>query len=157
MEKISRILPPSPRVTSADLRNSGVARPGAPSFGRPVGVSALATPRFDGMARASEELREFRAQREPTYNKDPKSQIVERISREFFSKAPKTELPTTENGVSIADEIIANFHDGDSDLVPVTGKLAVTELMDLALSAGAPEETLGEDAPLVGGQLDVMA
>jgi hypothetical protein len=140
MEKISRILPSSPRVASADMRNSGVARSGMPSFGRPQGVSALATPRFDGMARATEELKDFKAEREPTLNKNPKAEIVERLSRDFFSVKPKEDT-----GVDISAEIVARFHDGDSDLNPLTGR-----------SAAAAEE-LAEDTPVVGGQLDVMA
>ena len=41
MEKISGILASSPRVTSADLKESGPIRPGAPGFGRAEGSSAL--------------------------------------------------------------------------------------------------------------------
>jgi hypothetical protein len=39
MEKISRILPSSPRVQSTDLSSAAPVRPGTPSFGRAVGVS----------------------------------------------------------------------------------------------------------------------
>lgn len=37
MEKISKILPSSRRFENVDLSNSQPVRPGAPSFGRPVG------------------------------------------------------------------------------------------------------------------------
>jgi hypothetical protein len=146
MEKISRILPSSPRVASADLRNSGVARPGSPSFGRPVGVSALAAvSKFDGAGRAAAELGELRAEREPTKSKDPHVEIVERMSRDFFVSRPTVEAPRNENGVDLAEEIVAKFHDGDSDLDPFTG------------SGAHVAEELGEEVPVVGGQLDVMA
>lgn len=146
MEKISRILPASPRVSSADLRNSGVARPGAPSFGRPVGVSALAANnKFDGMARATSEFQEFRAEREKNNHKHPHVEIVERMSKEFFSTRPTTEMPKTENGVDLADEIVSRFHDENSDLDPMTSR--VTRVA----------EELGDDLPVIGGQLDVMA
>jgi hypothetical protein len=43
MEKLSGIIPTSKRVTASDPRPPGTAaRPGAPSFGRPIGTSALA-------------------------------------------------------------------------------------------------------------------
>lgn len=37
MEKISRILPPSRRVTAVEPESSQPVRPGAPDFGRPAG------------------------------------------------------------------------------------------------------------------------
>ena len=43
MEKISGIIPSTPRVTTVDLQSSAsAARPGSPPFGRPMGTSALA-------------------------------------------------------------------------------------------------------------------
>lgn len=41
MEKLSSILPASPRVQSVDLQEAAPVRPGAPTFGRPVGVSTV--------------------------------------------------------------------------------------------------------------------
>ena len=41
MEKISSILPSSPRIKAVDLSESGSVRPGAPSFGAPVGKAAI--------------------------------------------------------------------------------------------------------------------
>ena len=41
MEKISSILPSSPRVSAVDLRDAAPMRPGTPGFGRPEGASAL--------------------------------------------------------------------------------------------------------------------
>lgn len=42
MEKISRIVRGNSRVASTDLKSSAAVRPGAPSFGRPVGESTAA-------------------------------------------------------------------------------------------------------------------
>lgn len=39
MEKISSIVPRSKRVASTDLASASAVRPGAPSFGRPMGTS----------------------------------------------------------------------------------------------------------------------
>lgn len=41
MEKISGILPASSRISTVDLQSSGSVRPGAPSYGRPVGSTSL--------------------------------------------------------------------------------------------------------------------
>lgn len=41
MEKISGIIPASPRVTSVDHSGSNSTRPGAPTFGAPKGISSL--------------------------------------------------------------------------------------------------------------------
>ncbi|MAV91649.1 MAG: hypothetical protein CL676_09510 [Bdellovibrionaceae bacterium] len=42
MEKISGIVGASPRLQSGDAQNAQPARPGAPSFGRPIGEVTLA-------------------------------------------------------------------------------------------------------------------
>ena len=41
MEKISGIIPASPRTKAVDTSNSQPARPGAPAFGRPMGKNSL--------------------------------------------------------------------------------------------------------------------
>jgi|GEM_PF-1137331 hypothetical protein len=41
MEKISGIIPASPRTRVVDTSNAQPARPGAPSFGRPMGKNSL--------------------------------------------------------------------------------------------------------------------
>lgn len=43
MQKISGILPSTPRIASVDMNESSAMRPGGPSFGRPVGVSELSS------------------------------------------------------------------------------------------------------------------
>lgn len=147
MEKISSILPGTPRVTTADLRNSGVARPGAPSFGRPMGVSALAArPEVDGSASASAELSNLRGLREPNARpKDPKADIVERIANNFFNKkAAGVETPVQNDATA---EILEKFHaQEDSDLNPMTVKAPT-----------ATAEDVDDNAPVVGGKLNIMA
>ena len=41
MEKISGIVPTSPRINAVDMREAAPVRPGTPTFGRPEGVSTL--------------------------------------------------------------------------------------------------------------------
>jgi hypothetical protein len=43
VQKISGILPSTPRIASVDMNESSAMRPGGPSFGRPVGVSELSS------------------------------------------------------------------------------------------------------------------
>ena len=139
MEKISRILPSSPRFKNADIKSAGAARSGMPSFGRPVGESSLAKkPSFDGMVNAQERLGEFQSERVQT--KDPKAEIVDRIANDFFMK--RGQGPTVEDNQAI-ESVLQEFHDADSDLNPVTSNF----------KSASPDE----DAPAVGGYLDIVA
>lgn len=103
MEKISRILPSSPRFKNPDIKSAGVARSGTASFGRPVGVSALARPALD-------EVKPL----------DPRAAIVDRVSSAFFMK--RNEAPTPAQEAEI-DQILAKFQDVDSDLNPATASV----------------------------------
>ncbi len=54
MEKISRIVSGNARVAVADLKSGSAVRPGAPSYGRPVGESTQGEPkRMTTAARAA--------------------------------------------------------------------------------------------------------
>ena len=93
MEKISGIVPSSPRVTSVDLQNAGAARPGMPTFGRSVGVSSLAERRgfMKIQAKASIEHQGLMTERVPTGNlADPTvpasaASTVKEMSDRFFA------------------------------------------------------------------------
>src|SRR5665213_3686370 len=50
MEKISNIVRGSARVASVDLKNSGAVRPGATSYGRPIGESPQTNDRVETTA-----------------------------------------------------------------------------------------------------------
>ncbi len=144
MDKISRILPGSPRVTTADLRGSGVARPGSPGFGRPMGTSALAAkPEVDVSVTAGQELSNLRAQREPNRipTKDDKADIVQRMADNFFMKKAKQPEVAPQNDVT--DEILEKFHSmEDSDLNPNTSTM--------------PSE-MADEMPIKGGNLNIVA
>jgi hypothetical protein len=85
MEKISGILPASSRITSVDLRNSGVARSGTPSFGRPTGTSAPAEREIETARMAMERHGEIMELREPN-RKDEQLAIVDKIADDFFMR-----------------------------------------------------------------------
>ena len=141
MDKISGILPASPRITSVDLKNSGTARSGMPSYGRPQ-LDAT------GSARRHTQTNAMHA----TMSKpiDPHVDIVDKISKEFFmqkSQAPKSEL--------MVDR--AAIFDADSDLDPMTESTLPSveqELAPVAVNDNQSEE-VDLDVPLAGGYLDV--
>lgn len=56
MEKISGILPSSPRVSSVDMKEAAPVRPGTPTFGRPEGVSSLRKAKIGETASAAASL-----------------------------------------------------------------------------------------------------
>lgn len=115
MEKISGIIPSSRRVSSVDLQNANPVRPGTPTFGRPIGISTLA-PEILSPSTAQKALAEFDAQMSPRKSIDPKADIVQNMSEQFFMKrtteAPKGgvqdvdfNLPPQELVLPPADEI----------------------------------------------------
>ncbi len=94
MEKISGIIPSSPRVASVDLKEAAPVRPGTPAFGRPESVSALkAATREMGLATAQkamnskQELTDWRT-------KDSKQAVIAaELSSKFFVKNQKSAPP----------------------------------------------------------------
>lgn len=117
MDKLSGILPSSPRVKSVDLKNAQPARPGAPLFGRPQG--SVSSDRLT-LSSAAKDLafQETLAARNP--REAAQVQIAKDVTRKFFEtrleepvsyataqdrqdvsmEAPMTsEIPTTEVAV----------------------------------------------------------
>lgn len=132
MEKISGILPASARITSVDLKNSGVARSGSPSFGRPQGSSSVVRKQQDVFQSAAERHSEAMSLRHPSQMaaKDPQVAIVEKISSDFFMK------PVVSGPEVLAAEMPVDYGPS-ADLDPQTN---TREDLDL---------------PEVGGYLDV--
>lgn len=98
MEKISRILPPSRRVTATDVESSQPVRPGAPDFGRPtqrldikdrVTLSALAADRAAneraGAGQGAEQGAESVTYRNP--KEGARAKAVEELAEKFFNPA----------------------------------------------------------------------
>ena len=97
MEKISGILPASPRITAVDLKSSGTARSGMPSYGRPQ-LEATGSARRETLPNAIPKA--------VGPVNDPHVEIVDRIAREFFmqkNQAPKTELTYDRHAIFDAD------------------------------------------------------
>ena len=141
MDKISGILPASPRITSVDLKNSGTARSGMPSYGRPQLEQT-------GSARRHTQTNAMHAAMTKTV--DPHVDIVDKISKEFFmqkTQAPKSELMVDRSAI----------FDADSDLDPMTESVSpVAENQEFAAVMNEPQvDDADLDAPVAGGYLDV--
>jgi hypothetical protein len=115
VEKLSGILPNSPRVKSVDLSEAKPRRPGAPSFGVPQGTtSGQDRVTISSSAGVDEAAKDLLTYRNP---KDARgAKIAENISRKFFeTRLLKPEIaapkPTTEAPVELpelpATEVVA--------------------------------------------------
>ncbi len=93
MDKLSSVLPTSPRVKSVDLKNAKPVRPGAPLFGSPIGSTSKDRDRM----LISEEGKEM-AFNETLAMKNPRemqrAQMVEDVTRKFFETRLNQPEPT---------------------------------------------------------------
>ncbi len=114
MDKISRILPSSSRVTSVDMRDAHAVRPGAPLFGRPSGRSALA-----------QQIRAPHFQPEDITYSNPvdqrNSSIVQDLAEKFFGRnrvdAPEPEEDGFETQPVLYEETSQESSQADKPLV----------------------------------------
>ncbi len=120
MQKISSILPSSPRVKSVDLSDSHPIRPGTPSFGRPVGNSTD-TSVVDKVTLSNQALgagveAELLTYKNPREAKNAK--IADELSAQFFETRlnPVDSKPLAEKAAELSQE------------VPVKGKTKNIEL-----------------------------
>lgn len=82
MEKISSIIGASPRLKSADLSNSPPVRPGAPSFGQPIGeVNNIAHRKDLTTAQKANMIREQMIEDKKRFKEQ---EAVENLSEKFF-------------------------------------------------------------------------
>ena len=116
MEKISRILPPSRRVTATDVESSQPVRPGAPDMGRPtqrldikdrVTLSSLANDRAM-TDRASNDALTYRNPKEGA-----RAKAVEELAQKFFNPAA---VAKDEGETVQSEEALKRLQDKDSFL-----------------------------------------
>lgn len=92
MEKISSILKSSPRVKSVDMASAAPVRPGAPTYGAPVGRNSVAD-RITLSERAKDlAMQDTLALRNP--KEASRAKMVEEINRNFFESRLDKEEPT---------------------------------------------------------------
>lgn len=104
MQKISGILPSTPRIASVDMNEGSAMRPGGPSFGRPVGVSELSSRGDVKISTAQiagqrhEELLGMRSKE----LRDAES--VKRLSDSFFMKRVQPEIEVGQRESEVDDQ-----------------------------------------------------
>jgi hypothetical protein len=89
MDKISRILPPSRRVTASDIESNQPVRPGAPEFGRPSRSSLDVQDRVSLSSLANGHTAEPAAAVYKNTSKDStRAKVVDELAEKFFN--PRT-------------------------------------------------------------------
>jgi hypothetical protein len=107
MDKISRILPSSPRINSTDVGDSHPFRPGAPSFGNPEGISSLT----DRITRSAVEPSQQIHQKLATWKTkdEQRAAIAKNVSDGFFmnkkEKAPSAVNALTDRALDTAEHL----------------------------------------------------
>ncbi len=110
MDKISGIIPASPRMKLMEMAAAQPARPGAPAFGRPEGKNSLGDRII--LSKQLEEMRQSGQMPEveaPVTYKKPevtKKQVVEDLNKKFFTN-PK-EL-ARDSDLSFSEETLENM------------------------------------------------
>lgn len=102
MEKLSSILPASPRVKSVDLKAAQPVRPGVPRFGRPEGL--VSRDRLSLSPEAKEmAFKETLAARNPREAQSAK--IAEEVTAKFFqNRLDRT--PAAESAIDRVDVVL---------------------------------------------------
>lgn len=134
MEKISHIVRGSSRVASVDMKGSPAVRPGAPSYGRPMGESPHPHP---GERMESTAARASALQNELAEKRTGENPAVEALADQFFMT--RIRRPETQEG-----------HPGSAE-TPITHKGTVSVASEHARKMAAPdkmedEEELGTEA-----------
>jgi len=121
MDKISSILPASPRMQMVEMAASQPARPGAPLMGRPEGKNSMGdritlSKEMERM-RASGELPELEPA--PTYKntaENSKKQTIDDLNKKFFTN-PK-DIARENGGLTRSEEILNNVESSEPVIVP---------------------------------------
>jgi hypothetical protein len=118
MEKISRILPPSRRVTAVDVVSNQPVRPGAPEYGRPSRTSSLdVQDRVSLSSLANSRAPEPTATYKNTSKESARAKAVEEIAEKFFN--PRTFAK--EGDSTLSEDTLKNLEDARQVTVAGTG------------------------------------
>ncbi len=121
MDKISSILPASPRMKVAELSAAQPARPGAPLMGRPEGKNSMGD-----RITLSKEMEKMRETGElpalepaPTYKntaENSKKQAIDDLNKKFFSN-PK-DIARENGGLTRSEEILNDVEANEPVIIP---------------------------------------
>lgn len=136
MEKISGILPASPRTKVAEISSAQPARPGAPAFGRPMGRNSLGD-RIT-LSKELERMKETGVIPEPptavTY-KNPaeasKLKIIDDLNAKFFSHPKEV---AKDNSLTRSEQTLKSVEDNTGFTTPTAPPRQ--EIHDLQESKG---------------------
>lgn len=111
MEKISRILPPSPRTKAAEVSKSQPARPGAPAMGR-VEPYFVRPEEIEDRFTLSTADRALEAQT-PLYKntkENARAKIVDDLAKKFFETTPKSVARDSDltRSEEMVDSVVSN-------------------------------------------------
>ncbi|MCB0342726.1 MAG: hypothetical protein H6626_14310 [Pseudobdellovibrionaceae bacterium] len=154
MDKISGILPSTSRIKSVDLREAGAARPGMPSFGRPIGTSELSN--SQNRATTAQAASAVHGQLMDARSKSQNdAAIAQKITDGFFMKRFATPSPeSTELEMPIIDEMSPAIEPLQIDEgFEMSGGV---DAEDVGLYIEEPEAEVDLDQPIAGRYLDVM-
>ena len=142
MEKISRIVPGSSRVTAVDMKNEKPVRASAPSYGQPVSDSVSRGPvkhAVDGAGRAFNEV----------YGADAKvnreAEIARRLTDDFFANQGR-------HHPAVADEPLNVQGPGERVTVP---EVELDDSVDDGVEMSAPSKSSSN--PSMKGSFSVVA
>lgn len=149
MEKISHIVSGSARVGATDLKHAAPVRPGAPSFGRPVGESPHGREHKFTTAQKATAIQDEMNKQKKIHEQ---AEMVQRMADQFFVRSMHepmhadalASIPGKSDLVPSGDQV----HLGDDDLK--TGSAHIAE------SAGAPEAAVSKYTPR-GSLINVQA
>lgn len=136
MEKISSILPTSPRVKKVDLSDAAPVRPGTPTFGRPVGANAV-----KDRLTISEQAKDIAFQ-ETLGKIDPKEargvRIAEKLTQKFFENGMAKDIKsrpaseqTYDRQTEIQDEVAGVVPQVDILPAKEKGETSMKEKLDV--------------------------
>ena len=155
MQKLSGILPSSARITSVDMRGSGAARPGSPSYGRPVGESNLEKNAI--VRHAHRALKRHREMVDARSQVQVNSDIVKNLSDGFFkSHAQKATENAVVNSI-LADEMAAAGPAPRIDVPESEPYVDIDKFMNPSMESNESMTEVELDSPGVGRYLNVSA
>lgn len=109
MDKISRILPPSRRVTATDVESSQPVRPGAPSYGRPTQQPLDVQDRVSLSSLANSRTPETSATYKNPSKDSARAKVVDELAEKFFN--PRTFAKDGES--TLSEETLKSMQDNE--------------------------------------------
>lgn len=131
MEKLSSILPASPRIKSVDLSEAKPRRPGSPTFGVPEGTTSSQRDRVSISSRDSiEALKDNGTYKNPRDFKT--SKMAEEVTKKFFETrlnptdkiAPKSEAVVDGLDEKLEETTVAETEGTAKSAPVIEGKLS---------------------------------